>query len=497
MGKRKRTIQTTGSPVSTPVKCGCRVILKGGTGPKQKHNGLEASVLEYPRRGSWMTVGLASSCSPVKWRKGHCTAIGTVRTKQRLREVLQRVDDDVWRIVFGFLSGSHDWVCDVMATKVHPAHAYGDRNRRHRSESVWVKDAMRIHSTLTDLSETLGRLCGGDLHAFFGRMNANFDGMKTEEVVPCIRWMIQHKAAIGSLVFYADYGDFAMLEELLHVCDTSGVTFVRARSDPVFRGCWSRGSVQDSQWITHAYKSEHQSPRGTRQVCDIDDSGNRQFVPLKEMCAYFDIPYSSHPSLHNLHHAIALNCPNLSEIEVNINIPKKANLHHHLSAALFSSHKIRRLDLSLPTSNPHLSTIIERTVENLTNLEELSLRSTFYSFGKDKTIHLRLPKLRSLDVRGMVKKNHVRGEFTRLETLKFRGNQNFETVIPKFRSREDLTRARIAGRRRGVDIYFRAGQVKLFGLNLPPDCECFGEDCDSNFYESYREALVPESILYL
>jgi len=74
---------------------GCHIVLKRGKGLKRRYNGKEASVVEYPSRGSWMTVATNDENNVLKWRKGQCI----FKTKDNTNIL----DDGMWCYIFGFL----------------------------------------------------------------------------------------------------------------------------------------------------------------------------------------------------------------------------------------------------------------------------------------------------------------------------------------------------------------------------------------------------------
>lgn len=69
-----------------PLKRGCRIILRKGEGSKVEHNGLMASVLEYPSKGSWMTVELQNGV--LKWRKSHYLPSRSIDRDQRVKQLM-------------------------------------------------------------------------------------------------------------------------------------------------------------------------------------------------------------------------------------------------------------------------------------------------------------------------------------------------------------------------------------------------------------------------
>jgi hypothetical protein len=217
--------------------------------------------------------------------------------------------------------------------------------------------------------------------------------------------MIQHKVSIGAFIFHAENGDIFFLEKLLNTCDTSKLTLVRANC---FSPLWKSHQRQDayiSHWVSAVYTCLE-----NRRVIDL--TGNEHWFTFQDMCKALGVPYScSRPKLRQLHDTIALNCKNLSELKVNIDIPKKTkreNLRDHLSGAFFSSDRMYRLDLRFSVSSG-ISSVLEATLENLMNPEELSISCSRHS-GHDRRIHLASRKLRSLNVSGLAKGNWISGD---------------------------------------------------------------------------------------
>lgn len=81
MGNRKGRQQQSKVP---PLKRGCCIILRKGEASKVEYNGLTASVLEYPSKGSWMTVALQNSV--LKWRKSHYLARPSIDRFQGVKQ---------------------------------------------------------------------------------------------------------------------------------------------------------------------------------------------------------------------------------------------------------------------------------------------------------------------------------------------------------------------------------------------------------------------------
>lgn len=448
--------------VAIPLKGGCRIVLKRGKGSKRRYNGLEASVVEYPSRGSWMTVATTAE-NTLKWPKGQCISATSH---------VDMLGDNLWCHVFEFL----------VDTPVRCAREQTPTN------GIWVRDAQRCHSTLSGACKTWKRLCDAHVTTLFGCINANLDALRTSQVVPHVHWLIKHTAAMGALRFYSNYADIPFLVQLLNVCDTTQLSIVKARcatnyltaedgrliengSDMIFGDPMRRfpAAVNFSRWISEA----HAAKVGAG-VIDLSESDHYKRVALRDMCRAINVPYSYwRPKVRDLHDAIASNCNNLSELLVNFDVPHKttsSNLHRYVSENLFSPDLKCKLHLSLSLSPGIQSSVLNKALEHAVNVKDLSI-------GCPRNLNCRRiclasKHLKSLDASSLDKNTFIAGNLPNLKTLIYGGQGG---VAPVFLDAEEEQRCidnslYDHGSHRRT-CRFLAGQVQIHGLNLPPECE--------------------------
>lgn len=448
-------------PRAIPVKRGCRIILKKGKGPKHKYNGREVSVVEYPPRGGWMTVGFRGSA--IKWRKGQYLVESVAAQSKKLEQRMDQVDDNVWTNIFSYLVGpsSDGLFCHDSDQDHSPS------KRISHNDLIWVKDAQKIHSTLTAVCERWRSSCNNNMAAIFGLINANLDALPEAEVVPCMHWMIKRKVSLGALNFSAaDYGDFRFLEQLLNYCDTSNLKFMRAR-----RRRHSDANEYHSCWISTAYEFQ----KGGRT---IDLTNGCSTDTYQNMCKVLDVPYPcSPPKLQQLHDAIAFNCKNVSELQINIDLPEKVmgnNIQDFLSEALFSLESIRTLELSLDVI-VGASSIIERILKKLVNLQHLSLSSPRGNSSSPKRVHIASTRLRSLNVSNFGKEVFISGDLPKLKSFTHR---LYNGIVPQFGHEQPMVRFN-----HDDQPYFHADQAIIYGLKIPSKCRVINYDVYSTVYD--------------
>jgi hypothetical protein len=280
--------------------------------------------------------------------------------------------------------------------------------------------------------------------------------------------MIKYKIQIGALIFRAHYGDVLFLEKLLSVCDTSKLTFVRAlcnlcnMSSASGVNRMSRISSYRSEWISEAYT--YLEGGGIVDLCD-----DSEWVTLQDMSRALGVPYScSRPRLRQLHDAIGCHCENLSELEVNLDIPHNAlstDLRDYLSEMLFSPDRKYKLHLHLSLDSG-ISKVLDVLLGNLVNLQELSISCR----GTDSPRRIRLvsKSLISLDATGIRKNTFISGDLPNLKTLMYNGFCN--GIVPQFRV--DREGREIDRRYDGhVRRVFLAGDARIHCLNVPRECE--------------------------
>jgi hypothetical protein len=487
-----------------PTKPGCRIMLKTGNATRRKYNGREVRVMEYPSKGGWMTVDFRGHA--MKWRKTGYFLESPEARKQRLtlERVMDQIRDKVWASIFSYLVGpSHDI---TLSENGHEA--------QDPRELISVDDAKHIHSTLISVCSRWRNTCDCNVAAIFGRMNADLDALPVAQVVPCMHWMIKHKVSIGALTFHADYGDILFLEKLLNACDTSKLTFLFAyiiatpkKSHHMYNDV---GSNCSSQWICEASGATY-DPLDLHEWHAFRNSDPNSWVTLQQMCTKLSVPYSpSPPKVQQLHNTIASNCRNISQLHVNIERKDQAKRrdywfdndlsddpetedHDIVSESLFSLDRLRKLGLSLRFV-PGASSVIERVLEKLDDLEELSISCTRLGVnptdcssmgdmmrsiydnahtdddvGRGTRVHIASKKVRVLNVSGLSDHHWISGDLPKLEKLIY---GCFRGIVPKFTKEQSQTVVSINNRR---DQYFFAGQASIQRMKLPPLCKVIAQ----------------------
>jgi len=405
-----------------------------------------------------MTVATDDENNVLKWRKGQCLSVAKDNTNI--------LDDGMWCHIFGFLVNS-----PVV------------RNRQDQTPTngVWVKDARKLYSLLTSVCKTWKGICdNNNLTSIFGFINANLSALPVCQVIPHIHWMIKHKTSIGALTFYADYDDFPLLIQLLNTCDTSNLSIVRARCNTIHAAGRRGDKFTDmrceylhqrkvpighgrcySQWVNEAYLVQKEN-----EIVDLIDPG--PCVTFEDKCKALNIPYSkSCPMLLDLHDAIAFNCTDLSELLINFDIPEgttETEFCKYVSKNLLSRDLKCKLHLSLSLRSGMISNVLNKALENLINLKELSISCT--CIGR---IHLVSEHLRSLDVSHLPKATFISGNLPNLKTLKYSGSVYGNGIVPVFL--DDVKMQRCIDQSVSDRIYkYRAGDVRIHRLTIPPEC---------------------------
>jgi|AntRauTorckE5430_2_1112549.scaffolds.fasta_scaffold03922_1 hypothetical protein len=428
---------------------GNHIVLNKGKGSKCKYNGWDASILEYPSKGVWMTVA-TSAGNALKWRKGQWI----VKPSEGYN--VHNINDDLWCNIFSFLVGS-------IKTKSDPSDYAG----------VWVKDAKDFHLEISKVCKRWKNLCNSNMTAIFGHINANLDALLSSQVILHVHWMIKYKVSIGILVFCADYADILFLVKLLDTCDTTRLTVVKARCNTIYICdntsyiASNNRPIRGSFWISDAYTAKEQ-----REVIDLTSSSYRHMA-LKDICDLVGVPYSRSPmKLRQLHDAIAYNCKNLSELLINLDIPaetQESDLRDHLSESLFSPDLKCKLHLSLSLPNGIISPVMDIVLEKLVNLELLSISMERPDGSYSRSVKIRLDSkhLQSLDVSQLGQFNFICGNLPNLKSLRYKGG--FSGFIPVFLNDEEDQRC--IDQTVDFTYHYHASEVRIHSLSIPPECK--------------------------
>jgi len=408
-----------------------------------------------------MTVIHASSNTRIKWRKGRFTmkASATTTTPPFLQD-----NDGLWVHIFGFLGSSTE-------IRVKKNESSAERNEE---ELLWVRDAARLHTQLSSVCSIWRKVCDQHLASILGRVDANLDALRIEKVVSCIHWLCKHKIALGALKFDAEFGDIPFLDKLLSTCDTSKLTKVRAFCH---KSCVSPVGVSDlrkSRWVSSAYHDIF-SPSGP---C-VDLTEDIEMGSFELMANTLGVPFRDDPQQQELQDVLALNCPKLLELSINVAMPNgPVNCLEYLGMTLFSLSNLLKMEISLgmigyqhTRSEPVQfdGMILARMVENLPNLKELTLKSG--SFCISRRLHIVSSSLRTLNTSGLSKFAWVTCQCPNLERFEcsgysFAGNG----TIPQFSAAQLQNIG--ADSFHGTALHVAAGRATFEGLDVPPSCEC-------------------------
>jgi hypothetical protein len=416
------------------LETGEDILLAGGKNNKRKFNGKLARIVLYPNVSSWMTVQLGTT--QMKWRKGG----------YKKRNPFEILNEQATLNIFSFLEE-------------------GDRTEG----TLWVKDAARIHTKLSSVCRSWKETCDRNLLELLGLLNADFDALPNAHVIPCIFWLTKYKLSLGSLKFTAEPADIPLLAKMLTECQTDQLTIVKA---------YLGEGEKDSPWISEAYFYVFQLPDEV-----IDLSGETDLSTSQaEKARALGIPVGVHSARY--FQDIMARCPNITDLAVKLTIQpgRRWIISENASTLLFSMPKISKLKLSfglscrcqsLPFDARDLGfdgMLISKVIKNLTSLRELTLvnRDAHGSAEALSTnrFHVESPTLRVLDVQDLTKAIWISCKCPRLERFLCNGYCYGNGSRPVSRPLEQSIHNSSSG------IYFYAGAVPFWGLEVPNDCMC-------------------------
>jgi hypothetical protein len=436
-GKRQPTRATTRIKLET----GEDILLAGGKNNKRKFNGKLARIVLYPNVSSWMTVQVGAT--QMKWRKGGY--------KINPFEIL---NEQATINIFSFLGG-------------------GDTTEGN----FWVKDAARIHSKLSSVCRSWKETCDRNLSAVVGLLNADFDALPNSRVIPCIFWLTKYRLSLGSLKFTAELADIPLLDRMLSECQTEQLTIVKA-----YLGEEDRSSTYAyfSPWISDAYQFYYGSP----MIEEIDLTGGTDLsMSQAEKARALGIPAELH-SQRYFQDIMASLCPNITDLAINLTIqPGRWITSENASTLLFSMPSISKLKLSFGVSCrceslPFDGMLISKVIKNLPVLRELTLANRNAQELHTHRFHVESPTLRILNVHGLTKGVWISCKCPRLERFLCKGSVYGNGSRPVSLPPEQTIHNSPSG------IYFYAGAVPCWGLEIPNDCMCIFADVSRYEFDS-------------
>ena len=91
------------------------------------------------------------------------------------------------------------------------------------SRLLWLRHAARTHVQIVSICRKLRQVCDNNFRNILGHIDANFDGLNTEEIILCILWLREHKLFLGQLRVRVDFPDITLICKVLQECDTNKV----------------------------------------------------------------------------------------------------------------------------------------------------------------------------------------------------------------------------------------------------------------------------------
>mmetsp|Transcript_5934 Transcript_5934/g.12982 ORF Transcript_5934/g.12982 Transcript_5934/m.12982 type:complete len:597 (-) Transcript_5934:183-1973(-) len=469
---------------------GAEVVLSGErNGKKRRYNGCLATVVRYPRAGGWMTVRplhTAAACThstsdtsstgsaidlcgagDIKWRKGGCTSIDKVETKQL--SLLGLSDNSLSHIV-GYIG--HGVPSDGEQQQQQEDSDSDEDTSTGTNGLLWLVDAARLHRQIASVCRRLMQFATNNMRDSFGYIDANFDGLREEQIAPCVLWMCKYRLRLGTLRMRIELADVPLMCQFLQQCDTEKVTYVQARIDG-HGSLWKmKDTITNSSLIRRAWVAKF-----CRDSEVVNLAGGDAHPRLDRMAADLDVPYR-YTSWKELHDTIAEQCPNVSHLKISVKVPINEDTRdywrsHHFSPALFSMGTIRTLELScnfctegmIPSSDSVKldSCFVDAYISGLHNLDSLDLgfSSSLAEGVYGRRYHIQSPSLRALNVERLSKHMWVSCNCPKLEQFVCNGSGYGNGSRPVRATREQMA----------SDV-IRTGTVNMVGLEVPDGCKC-------------------------
>lgn len=430
---------------------GKTVVLKEGQGEKRKFNGLKATIATYPAEGDLMTVFVQSK--KVRWSKADCVP------------PLPDLEGHLWTHVFRFLGSPDAMPEEEESVNVNDA--------EKEEELLWVRDAVKVHTQLASVCHAWRGICHQNLPTIFGRLNANFDALATEKIVPIIQWLCKHNLKIGVLKFDTQLEELPLLEELLTKCDMRNLINVRAYINKSLHQ-WSRSW----QWTSMAYDAQNPSAQiPSEGIIDLTGDVGTSFetkaralnVPIRDM------------SQKEFHNVLAKQCPSLATLSLSVTMPvgeERFPCSEYLSATLFSMPSITKLDVLLVGDHRGAwggsvnGMVFNKMIQNLSGLTSLAIHANRELYGNKFLIMS--PTLKTLDVTGLSKGVWVAVDCPKLERFESGSGDGYSGgTLPLYRNADvDDFDSFTESFSRAEGLVVPAGRVPMMNLSVPDTCEC-------------------------
>ena len=423
-------------------------------------------------------------------------------TTQQAQLNLIEENEYVLATIFSFLGSSSISHHDLILGNSFASKRQRQQEMNNKDALFSVRDIAIIYTQLCRVSKTWKKVCDKNAPYIFGTINANLNKRKVEHIIPCIVFLCQHKLCIGTLLFNSELNDIRLLEQLLTTCDTSKLTYMKALCR-----CNSAPSRNDQQittlsrasaWLNEAYyKYYHPQPVVIDLLSDDDDddeNGNEIPWSCAAMAQSIGVPFDGQTMQRDLHNCIAENCPNLTELEINVGqLEQDTNCRNYLSQALWSHPKLQKLDLVLENQD---GMIISRIVENLTNLTELLIMSALMFNEPNNLFHITSTTITNLNIESMGQDSWISGALPNLTTL-------VHTLSPLYggialEPSDVVLLPQTAGSYyvNAGDLCFRAGRTTAIRkLTIPPTCEVIAKDFGHERYRVLRFSKFRDATL--
>jgi len=468
-------------PPAADLKKGDVIELLCGDAKRRQYNGKPALVEEYPDDSCWMTVKVLDfESQPVlQWRKGLHGG--------KTIHPLDLLDDDLMVRIFKFLGGGekphHNLRNSSSVEKKNPVvwDELSDPTVQQEGplpDTLWVKDAARIHAQLASVCRKWRQLvCGsGNLPDVLGLLDANLEALlPTNRVIPCIKWIVRNKVKLGTLKVRTGLADIALLKWILRECQTGELTVVKACVNRIVR----RGGLPSSQhspWIMSACES-HVAPV---DLCEAPNWNS----PLSQQAQYLSVPYEEGLSQRHFYEFLAERCPNTVDLNVSLDITCGEPATSYLSKKLFSLPSVSTLKLSLGMAHPETAVdpggidgmLVSRAIENLPGLHKLVLATRREPEFVNARFHVSSEELRVLDVEGLCKLVWISCDCPQLEKVLFVNSLygNGSAPMAPYAAGKDIVGQRHSDGR----VSYLAREVPLIGMCVPGTCII---SCDSEF----------------
>jgi len=493
-------LSTAGTASNNSNMAGREVVLSGGAGTRRKWNGCSARITKYPKNGSWMTVRvfadgrrndavtgsspLNSDGNTVKWRKGSfCRRIGS--------PLLDILPKDLLIRILSFLGDEYE----------------DTHNYDAQPNMISLKEAGRIHTQVASVCQYLRKVCEKNLNQVLPPINANMDGLRIKHIIPCILWLCKYKIRLGNFrIGSACRWDIPLLCWLLRECNTSELFSIEVKIDTC------NGRVPISEIISTAWYEKFQQScfsnnyKGT-DVFDLTGSTSTYNPDLSRKAWDLGVPFEVHSHRKDLHDTIAIKCPNVVSVSINLLNPTMSNslwIQTQFSQLLFSMGNIQKLKISFgnhqkigeyeschqffPKPNEVLdSYFLMKCIKNLSGLVDLEIG---FSVADIKFL-INSKTLRFINVENMGKSIWISCTCPRLEKFVCNGSAYGNGTRPNWDDHEYELNSNSTG-----DVMYQ-GTTPMVGMDVPDSCKFVLRDfhpCQYH-YDALRNAPLYDNNL--